>query len=403
MLHIVAWFSPKIKLFVKGRKSSWDILNEQLPKGARPIWVHAASLGEYEQGVPIIEGLKESYPDIPILLTFFSPSGYEVKKKNSVADTVCYLPMDTTFFSQRFIQEVNPRMALFIKYEIWPNYLKTLKEKQIPTFLISAIFNPGQIYFKGYGGLMRKALDSFQYFYVQDDQSKKLLETIGKTNVKISGDTRLDRVSQILEQDNQLDFMDRFCEGKNIFIAGSTWAEDESILLPWVNEHQQAWKFVIAPHNIKPEAIEKIKQQLQKPCMLFSEREQLDPAAYEILILDTIGILTKVYSYAHLAYVGGGFATGLHNVLEPAVFGIPVLIGPEYAKFKEAEDLVGLGGVISVANGPEFNEIADKLVSSTEKREQAGQIAQEYILSNKGAAHQILHSIDQQLAPNFFH
>jgi 3-deoxy-D-manno-octulosonic-acid transferase len=403
MLHIVAWFSPKIKLFVKGRKNSWDILTEQLPKGARPIWVHAASLGEYEQGVPIIEGLKESYPDIPILLTFFSPSGYEVKKKNSVADAVCYLPIDTASFSQRFIQEANPRMALFIKYEIWPNYLKILKKKQIPTFLISAIFKPSQIYFKGYGGLMRKALDSFQYFYVQDEQSKKLLDSIGKTNVNISGDTRLDRVSQILEQDNQLDFMDCFCQDKSIFIAGSTWPEDESVLLPWINEHQNDWKFVIAPHNIKPEAIEKIKQQLQKPCMLFSERQKLDPAAYEVLILDTIGILTKVYSYAHLAYVGGGFATGLHNVLEPAVFGIPVLIGPEYAKFKEAEDLIGLGGVISVANGPEFNEIADQLVSSTEKRGQAGQIAQEYILSNKGAAHQILESIYQQLGPNFFH
>ncbi|PCE63177.1 3-deoxy-D-manno-octulosonic acid transferase [Sediminicola luteus] len=401
-LHVVAWFSPKIKLFVHGRKNSWDILCEQLPKGARPIWVHAASLGEYEQGVPIIEGLKKNYPDIPILLTFFSPSGYEVKKKNSVADTVCYLPMDTASFSQRFIREVNPKMALFIKYEIWPNYLKILKEKQIPTFLISAIFKPEQIYFKGYGGLMRKALDSFQYFYVQDEQSKKLLESIGKTNVNISGDTRLDRVSQILEQDNQLDFMDRFCQDKSIFIAGSTWPEDENVLLPWINEHQQGWKFVIAPHNIKPEAIDKIKGQLQKPVMLYSERQQLDPALYEVLILDTIGILTKVYSYAHLAYVGGGFATGLHNVLEPAVFGIPVLIGPVYVKFKEAEDLVGLGGVISVANGAEFNENANLLISNTEKRKQAGQIAQEYILSNKGAAQQILESIDQQLGPNFF-
>lgn len=378
--------NPKHSLFVKGRKQTLTILKKQIHKTDRVIWIHAASLGEYEQGLPVLERLKLEYPTHKLLLTFFSPSGYEIKKNTQAADIVAYLPIDTKKKVAQFLDFAKPELAIFIKYEIWPNYLAELRKRKIPTLLISALFRKSQLFFKSYGHFMRKSLRNFSHFYVQDMQSKKLLVSIGLTNTTITGDTRFDRVSQILERDNHLKFMQDFSENHSCFVAGSTWPEDETLLIDFINTTTDTTKFVIAPHNIKLNAILKLKASITKSTMLYSEMDATTIKSAQVLIIDTIGLLTKVYSYAHIAYVGGGFATGLHNTLEPAVFGIPVIIGPNYNGFLEAEKLVSLGGVLSVTHKAEFSTIADNLLKNKEERTQLGKINSTYIESNKGAS-----------------
>ncbi|MGY8915193.1 MAG: 3-deoxy-D-manno-octulosonic acid transferase, partial [Flavobacteriales bacterium] len=335
VLKLVANFSPKLKLFVDGRKNVFSQLQQEICDQDNVIWVHTASLGEFEQGLPIIEKLKTAYPHFKVLVTFFSPSGYEVKKNTSVADLVLYLPLDTKKNARKFMELAKPTLAIFVKYEIWPNYLQELHKQQVPTLLISAIFLKRQIFFKSYGGFMRKGLHTFSHIFVQDKNSQDLLRSIDINNSTVAGDTRLDRVSEILERDNTLDFMATFKQGALCMVAGSTWPEDEAILLESINTPNEHMKFVIAPHNIKEAHIQKLQGAITKKTILFSELDKKDTTDAEVLIIDTIGLLTKIYSYADIAYVGGGFATGLHNTLEPAVFGIPVLIGPEFKGFKE--------------------------------------------------------------------
>lgn len=385
-LKLIAFFHPKIKLFVAGRKHAFSTLENAFSKTDDTIWVHVASLGEFEQGLPVIEKLKAAYPAYKILVTFFSPSGYEVKKNTVAADVVTYLPMDTKANVKRFLNSVRPQLAIFVKYEIWPNYLKELKKQEVPTLLISAIFKRNQIYFRGFGGFMRKALRAFTHIFVQDSGSKKLLESIFLKNVSISGDTRFDRVSEISERDNSLSFMHRFKGDKPCFVAGSTWPEDESILVEHINTSERAVKYVLAPHTIKSENIDILKKSISRRTVLHSEMEGRDLSTFDVLLIDTIGLLTKIYSYADMAYVGGGFATGLHNTLEPAVFGIPVIIGPNYYGFKEAEDLVAQKGILVVKEEKDFSMLVNRLLEDVKFRNKTGQINVIYVSRNKGAS-----------------
>ncbi|WP_422081824.1 3-deoxy-D-manno-octulosonic acid transferase [Ulvibacterium sp.] len=389
-LRLTAIFHPKIKLFVKGRDRTFDTLEKSISKQDRTIWMHVASLGEFEQGLPVLEKLKTAYPDFKILVTFFSPSGYEVKKNTTASDIVTYLPMDTRKNAKRFLETVNPQLALFVKYEIWPNYLKLLAEGEVPTLLISALFKKEKIYFKAYGGFMRKALKSFTHFFVQDTHSKSLLGSLGFDNVTVSGDTRFDRVSEILERDNQLSFMEDFKGTDLCFIGGSTWPEDEEIITEFINTSQRPLKYVLAPHNIKENHIATLKKSIQRKVVLYSEMEGKDLSGFEVLLVDTIGLLTKIYSYADVAYVGGGFATGLHNTLEPAVFGIPVVIGPEYEGFNEAEELVDRGGILVVNTPMEFSNTLDRLITDREYLNQIGRINAAYVAEKRGAGIQIM-------------
>lgn len=389
-LNILAFFNSKIKLFVEGRKNSFEILRQAISKDDKTFWVHVASLGEFEQGLPLIEKLKAEYPAHKIVITFFSPSGYEVKKNTAVADAVCYLPMDTQGNAKRFLETIQPDLAIFVKYEVWPNYLKELENKKIPVLLISAIFKKEQIYFKSYGSFMRKALGGFSYYFVQDERSKVLLESIDIKNVSISGDTRLDRVSEILDRDNSLDFMEVFKKGRPCFVAGSTWPEDEAILIDYINNAQKNLKYVLAPHTIKSAKILGLAGAFTKKTTLYSKIDSNHLADYEVLIIDHIGLLTKIYSYADIAFVGGGFATGLHNTLEPAVFGIPVIIGPNYKGFKEAEELVAQKGILTIDDSWSFGELMKKLLDNLGFRKKTGEINARYISKNKGASIQIM-------------
>ncbi|MEX0361757.1 MAG: 3-deoxy-D-manno-octulosonic acid transferase [Allomuricauda sp.] len=393
-LHLAALFSTKMKLFVTGRKKSKNIIKSLDETNDKWIWMHVASLGEYEQGVPILKQIRLTYPSHRLVLTFFSPSGYEVKKKSSLADLILYLPMDTLSNAKQFLDSLNPDLAIFIKYEIWPNYLRELKQRNIPTLLVSAIFSKRQIFFKPWGSFMRKSLNAFTHFFVQDENSKLLLESLGHQNVVVSGDTRFDRVSEILVQHNQLDFMDGFKQDHLCFVAGSTWPEDEQILTAYINASSHQVKFVLAPHTIKPAHIEKIKESIGKAVISYSEIKAGDDlSTYDVLIVDTIGLLTKIYSYANVAYVGGAFATGLHNTLEPAVFGIPVIIGPDYSGFKEAEDLVDKKGICVVQNESEFKSLLDQLVLDESYRNQTGEINSLYIKQNVGATSKVMELI----------
>ncbi|MCM4162621.1 MULTISPECIES: 3-deoxy-D-manno-octulosonic acid transferase [unclassified Arenibacter] len=389
-LKLVALFHSKIKLFVDGRKGVMSYLRKNIGGADSIIWVHTASLGEFEQGLPIIEQLKRHYPAHRILVTFFSPSGYEVKKNTAAADMVTYLPMDTKKNVRQFLDLIHPKLVIFVKYEIWPNYMKALSQRGIPTLLISALFKEDQIYFKGYGSFMRKALHNFTHIFVQDAKSIELLSKINIRNTTINGDTRFDRVVEILDRDNNLSFMENFKNGKQILVAGSTWAEDEEILVPYINAGESSLKFVLAPHNIKQEHINKLKASITKKTILYSEMENKELSNYDVLVIDTIGLLTKIYSYAEISYVGGGFSTGLHNTLEPAVYGIPVIIGPNFKGFKEAEDLVNKGGVLVVKSTKEFFTLINDLQNKTEYLKSAGDINSTYISENKGASIQIM-------------
>lgn len=397
LLKIIALFSPKIKLFVTGRKSVFATLEQKIKPSDKTIWFHAASLGEYEQGLPVIEKIKEKYPDHKIVLTFFSPSGYEVRKNNSVADVTVYLPLDTKNNARKFLKLVHPELVFFIKYEFWLNYLSELQKLKTRTYLISGIFRENQLFFKWYGGFYRKALNSFTYFFVQNESSKKLLLQLGKTNVAISGDTRFDRVAAILEKDNTLDFISQFKNDTITVVVGSSWPKDENLLVSFINSNTEKIKFIIAPHNIKAKQIQELKDSITKKVVLFSEVETrliTSLRDFDVFIIDTIGILTKIYSYADIAYVGGGFGNpGVHNILEPATFGVPIIIGPNYSHFAEATALVHLEGCIPISNQEELNDAFTNLVANEVILDEKGHICSTFVQMNKGATAVILNWI----------
>lgn len=384
---------------MKGRKYTLKLIKDKILENDKVIWIHAASLGEYEQGLPIMQELKKEYTNFKIVLTFFSPSGFEVKKDSPYADVIAYLPLDSKKNVQDFLNMTHPELVIFIKYEIWPNYLKELKKRAIPIFLISSIFKENQVFFKWYGRFMRQALEKFTFIFVQNKKSMELLANINIRLVEITGDTRLDRVLRIKEQDNTLSFMENFKQDNLCFIAGSTWPEDENILVDYINNHPNNFKYVIAPHTIKNAHIKTLKQSINTSVSLYSELDKMPIENSQVLIIDTIGLLTKIYNYADIAYVGGAFATGLHNTLEPAVFGIPVLIGPKYKGFAEAEALVEIGGIKSIKEKKGFEQVMQEFYTSATERAKVGKINKEYIESNSGATLKIMSKINFVITP----
>jgi 3-deoxy-D-manno-octulosonic-acid transferase len=405
-LKIVALFSPKIKLFVDGRKTVFETLSQSISKQEPSIWFHAASLGEFEQGLPVMEKIKVLYPKHKIIVTFFSPSGYEIRKNNTIADVTVYLPLDTRKNAKLFIDLVHPELVFFIKYEFWPNYLNELKSRNIKTYLISGIFREDQAFFKWYGGFYRNALKSFDHFFVQNEKSKKLVQQLGFQNVKISGDTRFDRVVSILKRDNTLDFIKEFKDNTTTIVIGSSWPKDEELLVNFINNSTEKVKFIIAPHTIKPEQIVELQKSITKKSILYTDlfpaqtlhvthsAETLHATSlqeYDVFIINTIGILTKIYNYADIAYVGGGFGNpGVHNILEPATFGVPIIIGPNYSHFAEATALANMEGCISIGNQSELNDAFSNLISNNEIRHEKGHICSTFVQMNKGATEVIL-------------
>lgn len=391
ILPVVALFSPKMRLFVDGRKETFKKLASVIGESDKTIWFHAASLGEYEQGLPVMEEIRKKYPTHKIVVSFFSPSGYEIRKNNTIADVTVYLPLDTASNARKFLALAKPEIAFLIKYEYWPNLLRELKKQRIRTFLISGIFRENQVFFKWYGGFYRKALEAFEHFFVQNSSSKSLLGKLNKFNVTVSGDTRFDRVATILEKDNSLDFAADFTDGKTTVVIGSSWPADEVFLTEYINKTRRGTKFLIAPHNIKENQITELKSRISKPTLLYSQREGKNLKEFEVMIVDTIGILTKIYSYADVAFVGGGFGNpGVHNILEPATFGVPVVIGPNFSHFAEAVALVQMGGCSVIKTEEELTETFDRLISNEDERKEQGHICASFVQMNKGATPKIL-------------
>ena len=390
-LKIIALFSHKLKLGVDGRAQTFNILETSISKNDKTFWFHCASLGEYEQGLPVFKVLREKYPLHKIVLTFFSPSGYEIRKNTDVADIVVYLPMDTKVNAKRFLNIVHPELTIFVKYDIWPNYLIELKKRNLRAILISALFRNNQSYFKPLGSMMRNALSAFEHIFVQNEDSKKLLESINFNNVTVAGDTRFDRVSNQLKTDNKLTFIEEFKQDKLCVVVGSSWPEDEELLVNYINSNDsKEIKYIIAPHNIKQNQIQNLTSKLNVKTVLFTEKESQNLSDYSVFIIDTIGILSKIYSYADIAYVGGAMgATGLHNILEPAVFGVPIIIGKNHSKFPEAQQMIDFGGLKSIKNEDELNSELTSIIENASKRNQMGSLNKEFIDLNKGAIQKI--------------
>lgn len=357
----------------------------------KSLWFHFASLGEFEQGRSVLEQLKQQYPHHEIVITFFSPSGYEVRKNTPLANAVYYLPLDTAANARAFISKIDPAVAVFTKYEYWYHFFAELNQRQVPLYIISGIFRPGQLFFKWYGALHRKMLGFVSYFFVQDERSVQLLREINITNAVVSGDTRFDRVWANAQQPKSIPFIDEFKNGQKLFIAGSTWPADEALLVDLVKQYP-AWKFIFAPHEIGEDKITGlIKLLSSNQTTRYSQLEShISNLTSQILIIDNIGMLSALYQYADIAYIGGGFGAGIHNTLEAAAFGLPVIFGPKYSRFKEACDLIANGAAFSIANENELQEIAAKLMDNTNALTAAGQKAGVYVQQNLGATAKIV-------------
>ena len=399
IFRIVALFHNKARKMVKGHKETWAILHDKMDYNKPWLWFHAASLGEFEQGRPIIEKIRISHPEYAILVTFYSPSGYEIRKDYAEADIVCYLPFDSIPNVRKFLNIVQPKMAFIIKYEFWPNYLKKLKKRNIPTYLISGIFRPEQAFFKTYAVPYRNLLNCFKHFFVQDQVSVDLLNSIGHfSNVTISGDTRYDRVLEIRNNAKVLDVAQVFSEKESnssnkILIAGSSWPKDEALFIPYFNAHPEI-KLIIAPHEIHEDHLQSIEALLNRPYCRYTQTEPEEARNCDCLIIDCFGLLSSLYKHGDIAYIGGGFGTGIHNTLEAAVFGIPVIFGPNYRKFIEAESLINCGGGFSIRTGQELESLLDRMISNDETCKKAGKIAGEMVINGSGSTKIILQTIN---------
>jgi len=391
-LKTVALFNKKIKLGVEGRRNTYKILEQNLSQNDKTLWFHCASLGEYEQGLPVFSALRKQYPNHKIVLSFFSPSGYEIRKNTQAADVVVYLPLDKKTNAKRFLDLINPELTVFVKYDIWPNFLTELKLRQLKAILISAVFRKNHSFFKWYGKQTKDALFAFTHIFTQNENSKALLKTIGYNTVSVSGDTRFDRVTNQLSQNNTLDFVEDFKQNSLCIVIGSSWPEDEKLIVNYINRTKNdAVKFIIAPHNIKANQIQQLKNNINKATILFSEKEDQNISTFNVLIIDTIGLLSKIYSYADIAYVGGAIGnTGLHNTLEAAVFGVPIVIGKNHKSFPEAQAMIDNNGMISVSNQEELNNSLNSLTNNAEKRLKFGKQNSDFIKKNEGAVVQIL-------------
>lgn len=390
VIALAALFNRKARLWRRGRRGIFRRMSEAIDPRAPLIWFHAASLGEFEQGRPVIEAFRKAYPHWKILLTFYSPSGYEVRKEYPGADYIFYLPADTPRNVRRFLAIARPHIAVFIKYEFWANYLFGLQRNGTKTFLISAIFQPGQIFFRPWGDLMRQALRSFELLFVQDEASRTLLSTIGIDRVQVAGDTRFDRVYAIAQAARKLPQIEPFSAGARVLVAGSTWPADEELILRLMSQSNDI-KFILAPHEIDEARIGKLVGESPVAALRYTELgPENDPAATRLLIIDTIGILSSVYRYGELAYIGGGFGAGIHNTLEAATFGLPLAFGPRYERFREARELIASGGARSVNNYEELFEWFHTQQSDPVARKHSSEACRAYVLAHKGATEVIL-------------
>lgn len=390
-IEVASFFNRKARMTRLGQWRTNGILRECIDRDAKYIWFHAASLGEFEQGRPVMETIRKKYPQYKILLTFFSPSGYEVRKNYDGADVVCYLPFDTPYKVYKFIHLANPAVAVFIKYEFWLNYLFELKRRNIPTYIISAIFRKEQLFFKPYGRWYLKALHCYNRLFVQDENSAQLLSEFGITRVSVCGDTRFDRVLDVQRQARLLPIIEEFVgTGEQlVLVAGSTWPQDEDIIIPYFNEHPDI-KLIIAPHEIHRAHLMDIGSKLRRPSVYLSETNDQNIADKDCLIVDSFGLLSSIYRYGRIAYIGGGFGSGIHNTLEAAVYGLPTLFGPKYHKFKEAKDLIENGGGFSLVNEVAFITQMDTFLAHPKLIEEAGHIVREYVQQNSGVTEKIL-------------
>ena len=396
---IYSLFNEKVRKMWRGEREAIRILREKVDPDAQYVWFHAASLGEFEQGRPLMEQMRREHPEYKILLTFFSPSGYEVRKNYEGADIICYLPLDTITNARRFLRTIRPVMAFFIKYEFWYNYLHILKHRHIPVYSVSSIFRPGQVFFRWYGQQYSRVLKCFTHFYVQNETSRELLSTIGITDVTIVGDTRFDRVLQIKASAKQLPIVENFISRKEeetrIFIAGSSWQPDEEIFIPFFNEHRE-WKLIIAPHVIAEDHLQQIEKLLagrkvvRYTQLANAQHQTPDTQDAEVLIIDCFGLLSSIYHYADVTYVGGGFGVGIHNTLEAAVWGVPVIFGPNNQRFQEAQGLKACGGGLEISNADDFHLVMQRFLDNPQDMTTAGQKAGAFVEQMTGATAKIL-------------
>lgn len=392
LLTIVAPFNPKARLWVDGRRDWITKLTQKLANNNKPVaWFHAASLGEFEQGRPVIEAFRQQYPNFAIVLTFFSPSGYEVRKHYEGADYILYLPVDTPANAQAFVSLVKPQITFFIKYEFWYHYLRALKAAQVPVLSFSAIFRPSQLFFKPWGGFYRNLLTYFNHILVQNQESVTLLDSIQINPVTLAGDTRFDRVAQVAAAKKAIPLASAFKNGKPVLVVGSAWPEDMAVLIPFLNSFDKPLKAIIAPHEIHNDEIERWQTQLTKSSVCFSQATEAEVSTTEILFIDNVGMLTSLYQYGEFAFIGGAFKQGLHNILEAATFGMPLFFGPEYSKFQEAVDLVQEGAAFPVGTTVELNQLFQKQYANPSE---AARISRAYVQRNIGATGKVMEVVN---------
>lgn len=393
-IHAASFFNEKARLFVNGRKN-WEIrLKQKTDENARYIWFHCASLGEFEQGRPVIEEIKRRFPEYKIALTFFSPSGYEIRKNFEKADLVAYLPTDTRKNAKAFLNILRPEKVFFVKYEFWYHFISEIKRRNIPLYSVSAIFRPQQHFFKNspWGKWFRKMLSGFNHLFVQNEVSASLLKDAGVMNFTISGDTRFDRVAAIAAGAREIELVEKFKGDSLLVVAGSTWKPDEELLAAFINQSSNM-RFIIAPHEVSAANINRIQQLLKKTALLFSKAQNSDIQNFEVLIIDSIGLLSSVYRHGNIAYIGGGFGVGIHNILEAATFGLPVIFGPNYKKFKEAVDLVSEHGAFPVESGADLFKALNNLAYGKKQLENASEISKKYVAKNVGATQVIIKKV----------
>lgn len=391
--RIIYPFNGKARLWVIGRRNWFKLLKQKVSSQEKYIWIHCASLGEFEQGRPVIESLKKGRSQNKIVLTFFSPSGYEIRKNYKGADIICYLPVDTPGNAKKFISLINPALAIFVKYEFWNNYISELSRKSIPVYLISGIFRKEQIFFKVYGAFFRKMLMYYKWIYVQDKLSSDLLQKIGIKNVSVIGDTRFDRVVQIAANANDIPRLVKFRGSEKLFLAGSSWRQDEEIISKYINEFPERMKWVFAPHEVRPENIERLMKLFTVKCVKFSEFSDSSADA-RVLIIDNIGMLSSAYRYAYIAAIGGGFGKGIHNILEAACWGIPILFGPNHKRFREAIDLLELESAKTFNDYDDFEKILNDWIFNKDLYLKAAEFSHQYVNKNTGATSKIVKEIE---------
>ena len=376
----------------RGERRAIGIIKEKMDPNAQYVWFHAASLGEFEQGRPLMEQLKREHPEYKILLTFFSPSGYEVRKNYEGADIITYLPLDTIMNARRFLRTIRPVMAFFIKYEFWYNYLHILKYRKVPVYSVSSIFRPEQVFFKWYGRSYGRVLHCFTHFFVHNEISRQLLAKIGINEVTVVGDTRFDRVLQIKEAAKQLPVVEAFTDGHRTFVAGSSWQPDEDIFIPWFNAHKD-WKLIIAPHVIGEDHLQQILSKIEGKAVRYTQASAEEVRDAQVLIIDCFGLLSSIYHYGEVAYVGGGFGVGIHNLPEAAVWGVPVIFGPNNQRFQEAQQLKTCGGGLEINGAADFQRIMDRFDANPQQVEADGKKAGDYVKGKAGATGKVLHSV----------